>query len=232
MDLSRALRSIPTLLIALCATGLFILILSSNELIARSKDESQKDALCGALNRRGIEAKLSTELKYIQRGKHKLSVALIDVDYFKSINDIQGHAAGDAALRDVSEAITTHLRGRDHLGRYGGDEFLLILPQTPCSVALNVTERLNQAVRNLTKITGCMPLTLSIGLTEAVPDDDAVSLIARADKALYQAKSDGRNCRRVVTAETTTSPMPAEIPQATPLSTIIIPTVEPTLSQR
>ena len=187
--------------VPLFVTGLFILVLSSGELIATSRDESQKDSLSGAFNRRGIEVKLAAELKQIQYGKQKLSVALIDVDYFKSINDIQGHAAGDAALRDVAETISTHLRGRDYLGRYGGDEFLLILPQTPCTIALGVTERLNQAVGNLSLTGGSMPLTLSIGLTEAVPEDDAMTLIARADKALYQAKSDGRNCRRVVAAD-------------------------------
>jgi diguanylate cyclase (GGDEF)-like protein len=186
--------------VSLFVTGLFILILSSGELIAASRDESLKDSLSGAFNRRGIEVKLAAELKRIQNNKHKLTVALIDVDYFKSINDIQGHAAGDAALRDVAETISTHLRGRDYLGRYGGDEFLLILPQTPCSIALGVTERLSLAVSNISRSTGSMPLTLSIGLTEAVAEDDAVTLIARADKALYQAKSDGRNCRRIVAA--------------------------------
>jgi diguanylate cyclase (GGDEF)-like protein len=186
--------------ISLFMTGIFILLLSSGELIATSRDESQKDSLSGAFNRRGIEVKLAAELKHIQNGKHKLSIALIDVDYFKSINDIQGHAAGDAALRDVAETISTHLRGRDHLGRYGGDEFLLILPQTACSIALGVTERLAHAVARISASGGSMPLTLSIGLTEAVPEDDAVTLIARADKALYQAKSDGRNCRRIVDA--------------------------------
>ena len=140
--------------ISIFVTGLFILLLSSGELIARSRDESQKDSLSGAFNRRGIEVKLAAELKHIQRGKHKLSIALIDVDYFKSINDIQGHAAGDAALRDVAETISTHLRGRDYLGRYGGDEFLLILPQTPCNIALAVTERLNQAVTTATRTNG------------------------------------------------------------------------------
>ncbi len=213
----------------ICVTGLFIVTLSSSELIARSRDESLKDSLSGAFNRRGIEAKLAAELKYIQRGKHKLSVALIDVDYFKSINDIQGHAAGDAALRDVAETISTHLRGRDYLGRYGGDEFLLILPQTPCNVALTVTERLNQAVTTATRSTGAMPLTLSIGLTEAVADDDAVTLIARADKALYQAKSDGRNCRRVVTADA----VPDNLDEAqAALGVMMIPPVGSSLAQR
>jgi diguanylate cyclase (GGDEF)-like protein len=217
--------------IFVCVTGLFILILSSSELIARSRDESQKDSLSGAFNRRGIEVKLAAELKHLQHGKHRLSIALIDVDYFKSINDIQGHAAGDAALRDVAFTISTHLRGRDYLGRYGGDEFLLILPQTPSSVALNVTERLNQAVHNLGNVTGSMPLTLSIGITEAVADDDVCTLIARADKALYQAKSDGRNCRRVITADPE-SERTEGIPATPPLGAIMIPPVGSSALQR
>lgn len=215
--------------VSLCVTGLFILVLSSSELIARSRDESQKDSLSGAFNRRGIEVKLAAELKLIQRTKHKLSVALIDVDYFKSINDIQGHAAGDTALRDVAETISTHLRGRDYLGRYGGDEFLLILPQTACTVAVGVAERLNQAVTSLSQSGGGLPLTLSIGLTEAVADDDAVTLIARADKALYKAKSDGRNCRRVVTAGADAIGEAAA--EKAPLSGIMMPTAKSSLLQ-
>jgi diguanylate cyclase (GGDEF)-like protein len=217
-------------LICVCVTGLFVLILSSSDMIARSRDESQKDSLSGAFNRRGIEVKLAAELKHTQRGKHKLSIALIDVDYFKAINDIQGHAAGDAALREVADTISTHLRGRDHLGRYGGDEFLLILPQTPCNVALAVTERLTHAVTSRTRMTG-VPLTLSIGLTEASPDDDALSLVARADKALYQAKSDGRNCRRMITAEATPETA-QDVLSTAPLSAIMIPSVGSTLLQR
>ena len=110
-----------------------------------------KDSLSSAFNR-GIEVKLATELKP-QNRKQKLSVALIDVDYFKSINDIQGHAAGDAALRDVAETISTHLRGRDYLGRYGGDEFLLILPQTACSILPSASPSASaNAVSNLSRL--------------------------------------------------------------------------------
>jgi diguanylate cyclase (GGDEF)-like protein len=208
--------------ISVLCIGLFMLVLSSGELIARSRDESQKDVLSGVFNRRGIEIKLAAELKHLQRGRHKLSVALIDVDYFKSINDIQGHAAGDAALREVAETISTHLRGRDHLGRYGGDEFLLILPNTPVGIALGVTDRLNKAVSERTNNGNSMPLTLSIGLTEAVADDNAVTLIARADKALYQAKADGRNCRRVVTADSEAAL--EQPPQNTPaIGDIVLP---------
>jgi len=188
--------------LALCGTALFILVLSSSELIARSRDESQKDVLSGAFNRRGIESKLAQELKHLHRTHQRLSIALIDVDFFKAINDVQGHAAGDAALRDVADTITMHLRGRDFLGRYGGDEFLLILPETPCHAAVNICDRLAQAVANLSISTGQKPITLSIGVTEASPSDDTVTLIARADKGLYKAKSDGRNCRRVMSFET------------------------------
>ncbi len=109
------------------------------------------------------------------------------------------------------------------LGRYGGDEFLLILPQTPCTIALGVTERLNQAVSNLSLTGGGMPLTLSIGLTEAVPEDDAVTLIARADKALYQAKSDGRNCRRVAVAVDAEAPKGEGVPENAALGGMLLP---------
>ena len=218
-------------MVSLLVIGLFMLVLSSGELIARSRDESQKDVLSGVFNRRGIEIKLAAELKHIQRARNKLSIALIDVDFFKSINDIQGHAAGDNALREVAETISTHLRGRDHLGRYGGDEFLLILPGTPCSVALSVTERLNQAVGDRGKSGNSMPLTLSIGLTEAVADDNAITLIARADKALYQAKNDGRNCRRIMIAGADAAQDPAAPESTAAIGSIIMPPVGSNLLQ-
>jgi diguanylate cyclase (GGDEF)-like protein len=183
--------------LSVCLTGLFFLILASLELINRSRDESHLDELSGAFNRRGIEVRLAKELQNHAAGNGKLTIALVDIDHFKSINDSQGHAAGDAALRDVVHAISSRLRGHDHLGRFGGDEFLLVLPQTPCGEGLTIAERLGQAVTNLHHSGPNGPLTVSVGLTQAVDGDSAVTLIARADKALYQAKTDGRNCRRV-----------------------------------
>jgi diguanylate cyclase (GGDEF)-like protein len=220
--------------IFVCLTGLFVLILSSNELIARSRDESQKDVLSGAFNRRGIEVKLAAELKHIHRGKQKLSVALIDVDYFKAINDFQGHAAGDAALRDVVDAITSRLRGRDYLGRYGGDEFLLILPQTAASIALVIADRLSQTVAEMSLSGRSQPLTLSVGLAEAIPGDDVASLIGRADKALYQAKSDGRNCRRVATLDEATPAIVEAVEEddSSPMGGILMPGIEPPMLQQ
>ncbi|WP_263350728.1 GGDEF domain-containing protein [Acidicapsa acidisoli] len=183
-------------LVYLAVYGLCFLAMAGHEMIQRSQEESETDSLSGAFNRRGIELKLNAELKRSNRSQMKLSIALVDVDHFKSINDRFGHAAGDEAIRGVSLAISKCLRGVDYLGRYGGDEFLLVLPLTTIDEASIVLERVKQVIESLEIRDDFGPLTLSIGLTEASPEDDAVTLIARADEALYMAKSDGRNCMR------------------------------------
>jgi diguanylate cyclase (GGDEF)-like protein len=167
----------------------------NSHVLARVRYESRLDLLSGAFNRQGIEQKLAVELKRIERSSsHKLCIALIDIDHFKAINDTSGHAAGDAALRNVAAAVADGLRAYDYLGRYGGDEFLLILPQTACDDALTVSDRIGRSVRSTSRSTS--PITVSIGLTEAIPGEAATTLLARADKALYEAKSAGRNCSR------------------------------------
>jgi diguanylate cyclase (GGDEF)-like protein len=182
--------------------GLSFLLMLSTELLTLVKDESERDLLSGVFNRRGIELKLDTELKRVSRSNHSLSIALIDIDYFKTINDRAGHAAGDSALRDVVSAISEHLRPHDLLGRFGGDEFLLIFPHTSSSDALSVSSRIEQTVRRLNVPDAGLPLTISIGITQATPGEIAGLLLARADKALYDAKNAGRNCSRVLLHET------------------------------
>lgn len=200
-----ALQSSTTLLSVayIGVYGLCFLTMAGHELITRSLEESEKDLLSGALNRRGIEVRLTTELKRSDRSRQKLSVALIDIDHFKSINDKYGHAAGDAAIREVSRAIARSLRDVDYLGRYGGDEFLVLLPMTSCDQAMIATRRLSKAVNELSLTDIKALLTLSVGMTEASPEDDAISLLARADDALYRAKSDGRDCIRTVLPQST-----------------------------
>ena len=182
--------------------GLSFLLMLCSELLTLVKDESERDLLCGVLNRRGIEQKLDLELKRASRAGQHLAIALIDIDHFKAINDHAGHAAGDAALRDLVSAISGRLRPHDLLGRFGGDEFLLILPHTSSSEAFTVSSRIEQSVRELSIPGEAIPLTISIGLTQAASGEIAGPLLARADKALYNAKNAGRNCCRVLFHET------------------------------
>jgi diguanylate cyclase (GGDEF)-like protein len=182
--------------------GLSFLLMLCGDLLTLVKDESERDLLCGVLNRRGIEQKLDTELNRATRSGQNLSIALIDIDNFKTINDYAGHAAGDTALRDLVSAISGRLRPHDLLGRFGGDEFLLIFSHTACSDALVVCSRIEQSVRELSIPRAGLPLTISIGLTQATSGEIAGPLLARADKALYNAKNAGRNCCRVLLQDT------------------------------
>lgn len=186
--------------------GLSFLLMLCGDLLTLVKDESERDLLSGVFNRRGIEQKLDAELKRATRTGQNISIALIDIDRFKAINDYAGHAAGDTALRDVVSAISERLRSHDLIGRFGGDEFLLIFPRTSCSEAHAVSSRIEQSVRQLSVAGDGLPLTISIGLTQAATTESAGSLLARADKALYNAKDAGRNCCRVLLhdADTTT----------------------------
>lgn len=186
--------------------GLSFLLMLCGDLLTLVKDESERDLLCGVLNRRGIEQKLDFELKRANRSGQHLSIALIDIDHFKTINDYAGHAAGDTALRDVVSAISGRLRPHDLLGRFGGDEFLLIFPRTSCSDAHAVSSRIEQSVRELSIPHAGLPLTISIGLTQAAAGEVAGPLLARADKALYTAKDAGRNCCRIILHEADAKP--------------------------
>jgi len=184
--------------IFVCIIGLFFLLMLSGELMDALESQSFEDLVSGALNRRGIEQKLAIELGSAKRTRMAPSIALIDLDHFKAINDTQGHAAGDKTLREVAHAISSRLRDYDYLGRYGGDEFLLVLPQASYQDALKVLERIQQAIRSLPQLRADLSITLSIGITQAVPFEPADVILARADAALYEAKRAGRNCCRVI----------------------------------
>jgi diguanylate cyclase (GGDEF)-like protein len=203
-DLMQASRfQTPSLVINLffiCIIGIFFLLMLSSELVAIVEAQSLYDHISGALNRRGIDQRLALELVRAERNGYQLAIALMDIDHFKHINDTAGHAAGDAALRQVVEVISSRLRSYDFFGRYGGDEFLLVLPQTSCDDARRIAERMEHAVSGLTTSKFDLPITLSIGLTFATPCETAVSMLARADMALYAAKRAGRNCTRILLA--------------------------------
>ena len=158
------------------------------------------DPLTGILNRRAILETLDRELCRARRKEESLSVGLCDIDDFKTVNDTHGHLAGDEILRSVVQRIQDNLRAYDHIGRYGGEEFLLISPDSTGSSQEQLFERLRLCVAAdaFTFQQQTIPVTISIGVALACPDATVEATLAKADGALYQAKQSGRN--RVVIA--------------------------------
>lgn len=153
------------------------------------------DPLTQAASRSAIESQMDQELVQAARSGHPLAVLMLDLDYFKAINDRYGHAAGDQVLREIVAAWTHLLRVHDRLGRIGGEEFLVLCPDTSSEQALRVATRLLEATR-ATRIADISPdlvLSASIGIAQAAPGDTRETLLARADAALYRAKDKGRD---------------------------------------
>lgn len=160
------------------------------------------DALTGFYNRRQLDERIKQETAKAKRQKTPICAIMTDIDYFKKVNDVYGHAAGDLVLKEVSKTIRSQLREYDIAGRYGGEEFAILLPFTRTEEAVMVAERLRNAVEktiiNLTKVNPDSPqktinVTISIGIYEYKITDDAEDLLKKADKALYEAKETGRN---------------------------------------
>lgn len=153
------------------------------------------DPVTKALNRHGIGAQLEQAVDEARRNGTPLSIAFVDLDYFKDINDRHGHGVGDQCLRIVSWRLNNQLRSGEPLGRYGGDEFLVVLPGCRRQEALSIAERMRVSVdcRPLTMAGASIRATLSIGVAELDAEESLESLIERADSALYASKSAGRN---------------------------------------
>lgn len=178
------------------AMGFFLLFFIGSSIMYNLEIQSRTDPLTGVLNRRGIEEKLGEECARSAREGRFFSVALIDVDYFKSINDQFGHAVGDSALRSIVDMVLTKVRKYDYLGRLGGDEFLLILPSIDGQISLAIAERLCQSVKEV-DLSSDFSLSVSIGVAQYESIDSISSLLARADLALYKAKEIGRGCAQL-----------------------------------
>lgn len=166
-----------------------------NELLEK---QNTLDSLTGVRNRAFFEQKLIAELKRCRRERSTLSLLMLDIDYFKNINDHHGHLVGDAVLKQVASAIASHLkRSCDHLCRYGGEEFAIILPSTGSAGALLLAEQIRQSLEELviTQQELTLKVSASIGCYSSVPELSQTSydFIQAADIALYQAKQAGRN---------------------------------------
>jgi two-component system cell cycle response regulator len=197
--------------------------IDKNELLARARTQIRKrrytdhlrdnvqnsiemavtDALTGLHNRRYMESHLSTLADQASSRAKPLSLMILDIDYFKSINDTYGHDAGDDVLREFAVRIRKSIRGIDLACRYGGEEFVIVMPETDVQVAGLIAERLRRSIASETfavnKGTKRIDVTISIGLATLDRKDEPVAdVLKRADTALYRAKNDGRN--RVVAA--------------------------------
>ncbi len=154
------------------------------------------DPMTGLPNARAVRERLAAEVAHARRHARPLVLSQIDLDRFKLINDVHGHAAGDAVLRAVGAALRTTARGGDIVGRMGGEEFVWVMRETELAQAIAAVGRLRSRIAT-TGPTGGAPVTASVGLAALGPDDDARSLEAAADLAVYQAKADGRDLTRV-----------------------------------
>ena len=192
--------------------------IDKNELLARARSQVRKrryaerlrdnvqisiemaitDALTGLFNRRYMENHLGTLVEQAGARGKPLAVLALDIDHFKSINDSYGHDAGDDVLRDFAMRIKRSIRGIDLACRCGGEEFIIVMPETDMAVATTVAERLRRRIATepfaISEGTRTIPVTLSIGIaTLRGRDDTPAGLLKRADQALYRAKRDGRN---------------------------------------
>jgi diguanylate cyclase (GGDEF)-like protein len=178
------------------AAELIAIALRNVQLLIETREHGLRDGLTSCFNRdHGIEM-LDRELRLAHRSLKPLSILLFDIDRFKAINDELGHLRGDDLLRAIGAQLTRVGRTTDVKCRYGGDEFLIILPDTPLAGASRVAESVRRAMVPLAMAAGerTIPVTVSIGVAAAGPDElGSTGLIERADAALYQAKREGRN---------------------------------------
>ena len=172
--------------------------LTNASLYHQARLTSQTDALTGVGSRRLLEDKLEAECARAIRYKRPFSVAIIDLDNFKTINDVFGHATGDDALKKFAECMKNQKRIPDILARYGGDEFVVLMPETEASDALTFIERIRAKVQQI-EVQENVSMTISCGVAQSLPDfsDSSSNVIRRADLALYEAKSAGRNCAKL-----------------------------------
>jgi len=166
--------------------------------VAQTLELAVTDALTGLHNRRYLDSHVDTLFQRAAARRRPLSVMITDIDRFKSINDTRGHAGGDEVLREFARRLRKNVRGIDLACRFGGEEFVVIMPDTEHEVAERIAERIRGEIESQPFGTGAqdepLHVTVSIGVASWSPmDDDAATLMKRADNALYEAKSGGRN---------------------------------------
>jgi len=195
-------------LLALAALMLLTFVLARPLLRAfrwteEQASEARIDSLTGLANRRALEEILAAEISRAQRFRHDLALVLLDLDHFKDINDNFGHAAGDVMLRAVSVLLTSLARQGDTVARWGGEEFVVVLPETDLPGGRRFAERLRRTIE--AHPVGEMQTSASCGVATMLPDDTVDALLGAADQGLYRAKSNGRNRTESVVRNSSTA---------------------------
>lgn len=199
-DITSMLHQTPTQVLTFF-TVFISLILSSNGFVLMIKERADecilmmamKDRLTGIWNRVRLEEEIQKEIDRSERYGHPASLIILDIDFFKKINDQFGHRAGDLILKEFCLVVKNCIRTTDVLARWGGEEFVVLLPNTGFSHATTLAERIRVTIKKHEFHQG-LRITASLGFSTCQPDDTLDSWLERADKALYRAKSAGRNC--------------------------------------
>ena len=172
---------------------------TATETLSKKLEESEAkalvDALTNVLNRNAYNLKIGELVHEYKRYKEEWALLVLDIDHFKKFNDTYGHKTGDKVLKSVAATISNSIRVSDHIFRYGGEEFVVILSRINKETTKNLSEKIRREVERDYLVDGDneLKVTMSIGATIITPEDTEASLFERADKALYQAKQNGRN---------------------------------------
>ncbi len=166
--------------------------------LAKTAEEAKRDALTGLRNRKAFDEELAKLLKSYREKGEIFSLIMVDIDHFKRFNDRFGHKVGDKVLQIVANTLNYTLKGKDFVGRYGGEEFVVLLPRTSlenaCVVGEQIRENVSEKRLRVTKTGENLgTITVSVGVSQVNENDTAESVIERADRALYLAKNSGRN---------------------------------------
>jgi diguanylate cyclase (GGDEF)-like protein len=184
------------------AAALLAVSLKNAQLFMEVRENSWRDGLTGCVTRAYATEMIDAELRRARRSKQPISLILFDLDYFKGINDRYGHLCGDAVLSAVGQRMREVLRGSDLKCRWGGEEFLVLLPETHLQGACRVADTLRHEIadRGIPWAHEMVTTAASFGVTQALPGEiNIAAIVGRADAALYQAKEEGRNCVRAAT---------------------------------
>ncbi|MBN8475468.1 GGDEF domain-containing protein [Sulfuritalea sp.] len=185
---------VTTYALCLLVLSIGVVLMATDKLRTEFEHMARHDSLTGALTRRAFLDSCAQELERDRRKNRVSSLLIMDLDHFKAVNDSYGHQAGDRVLIDFVDRVGGLLRRPDQFGRFGGEEFVALLPETTLDEALVVAERIRAGVEQARAQPGC---TVSIGVATSVPGEGAMdTILGRADEALYRAKAAGRNCVR------------------------------------